>query len=183
MARPPQRDAVSGRAQAVVIETDRLRIRLPREQDAATYFEIHSDPDVMRWLGGPTPSSVEEEAERIVRNRAMHEELGFTMWAVEEKDSGAVVGVAGIFRVENVGPEIEVAYHFRKDRWGRGYATEAARACLDYGFETVGLERIVGLVAPENVASARVLEKCGMTREGTAHHYGMDLVVYALSAP
>lgn len=165
-----------------MIETDRLSIRLPRADDAPAYFEIHSDPEVTRWLGGPKPSSVEEEAERIARNRAMHEELGFTMWAVEEKGSGEVVGLAGLFRVENVGPEIEVAYHFRKDRWGRGYATEAARACLDYGFETVGLQRIVGLVAPENVASARVLEKCGMKQEGSAHHYDMDLVVYALSA-
>ena len=164
----------------MVIETARLSIRLPRAEDAAAYHAMHSDPDVTRWLGGPMPGSVEGEAERIARNRTMHEEIGFTIWAVEEKETGEVVGVAGVVRVENVGPEIEVAYHFRKDRWGRGYATEAARACLDYGFETAGLDRIIGLVAPENVASARVLEKCGMTREGTAHHYDMDLLKYAI---
>lgn len=163
-----------------MIDTPRLLIRLPREDDAPAYFDMHSDPDVTRWLGGPMPRSVEEEAERIARRRAMHEELGFSMWAVEERDTSEVVGVSGLFRVENIGPEVEVAYHFRKDRWGRGYATEAARACLAYGFETIGLQRIVGLVAPENVASARVLEKCGLTREGRAHHYDMDLIKYAI---
>lgn len=162
-----------------MIETPRLSIRLPREDDAPAYFELHADPEVRRWLGGEFPASVEEEAERIARNRAMHSELGMTMWAVEERDTSELVGVAGLFRVENTGPEIEVAYHFRRDRWGRGYATEAARACMDYGFETAGLDRIVGLVAPENVASARVLEKCGMKLEGRAHHYGMDLLKYA----
>ena len=167
----------------MVIETPRLLIRLPRADDAAAYFDIHSDPDVTRWLGGPMASSVEEEAAEIERRRAVHEELGFSTWAVEEKESGEVVGVAGLFRVENTGPEIEVAYHFRKDRWGRGYATEAARACIGYGFDEVGLDRIVGLVAPDNVASARVLEKCGLTRAGTGRYYGMDLLVYAIAAP
>lgn len=165
----------------MVIETERLSIRVARADDAAAYHAMHSDPDVTRWLGGPMPGSVEGEAERIERNRVMHDELGFTMWAVEEKESGEVAGVCGLFRVENVGPEIEVGYHFRKDRWGRGYATEAALACVGYGFDTVGLDRIVGLVAPDNVASARVLEKCGMKLEGRAHHYDMDLLKYAVA--
>jgi RimJ/RimL family protein N-acetyltransferase len=184
MAGPPERDAASDRGQAVVIETPRLLIRLPLDDDATAYHEIHADPDVTRWLGGTRDdNTVDDELERITERRAAHDEVGYTMWTVEEKGTGAVVGLAGLFPVEKVGPEIEVAYHFRKDRWGRGYATEVARACIDYGFDTVKLRRIVGLVAPENEGSRRVLEKCGMRREGTAHHYGLDLVVYATSAP
>ncbi|HEX2196731.1 MAG TPA: GNAT family N-acetyltransferase, partial [Actinomycetota bacterium] len=132
-------------------------------------------------LGGERPKTVADELERIARRRSMHEELGIAMWTVEEKASGEVVGLAGLFPVQGAEHEIEVAYHFRKDRWGKGYATEAARACLDYGLGTVGLERIVGLVHPENVASARVLEKCGMTYEGRGRYYDMDLIRYAIA--
>jgi ribosomal-protein-alanine N-acetyltransferase len=167
----------------LVIETPRLLIRLPLDEDATAYYEIHADPDVTKWLGGLRPNSVEEELARIESRRAMHDEIGHTMWTVEEKDTAAVVGLAGLFPVENVGPDVEVAYHFRKDRWGRGYATEVARACLAYGFETIKLARIVGLVAPANVASRRVLEKCGLRHEGSGHYYDQDLLVFAASAP
>jgi ribosomal-protein-alanine N-acetyltransferase len=166
-----------------VIETPRLLIRLAEDRDAEPFLAIHTDPDVIRWLGGPRPKTVGDELERIARRRTMQEELGFTMWTVEERATNEVVGLAGLFPVEEIGDEIEVAYHFRKDRWGRGYATEAAQACLDYGFEAARLPRVVGLVAPQNTASARVLEKCGMELVGPARHYGMDLLKYALERP
>ncbi|MDQ3982203.1 MAG: GNAT family N-acetyltransferase [Actinomycetota bacterium] len=162
-----------------MIETARLLIRLPKDEDAEPYLAIHSDPEVTRWLSGKA-QSVEDELERITRRRELQRQDGFTMWTVEEKESREVVGLAGLFAVEGKGPDIEVAYHFRKDRWGRGYATEAARACLDYGFDVVRLERIVGLVVPENRASARVLEKCGMRLVGPARHYDTDLLKYEL---
>ncbi|HEV2756030.1 MAG TPA: GNAT family N-acetyltransferase [Actinomycetota bacterium] len=165
-----------------MIETARLLLRLPEARDADAYLAIHSDPDVTRWLDD-LPQSVEEELGRIERRRRLQEEHGFTMWAVEEKETGEMIGAAGLFHVEGKGPDVEVAYHFAKDRWGRGYATEAARACVAFGFENAGLDRIVGLVVPENVASARVLQKCGMTLEGPAHHYGFDLDRYALTSP
>jgi RimJ/RimL family protein N-acetyltransferase len=152
------------------------------DEDAPAYHAIHADPDVTRWLGGTRPNSVEDELERIASRRSMHDELGFTMWTVEEKDSGEIVGLAGLFPVDTVGPDIEVAYHFRKDRWGRGYATEAAQACLDYGFDVAGLTTIVGLVDPGNKASERVLKKCGMTFVGAAHHYDKDLLQYSLDS-
>lgn len=166
-----------------MIETPRLLIRVPEADDAPAYYDIHEDPEVTRWLGGPHPNSVADERERIELRRAMHDELGYTMWTIEEKESGDVVGLGGLFPVEKKGPEIEVAYHFKRDRWGRGYATEMARACLAYGFETAGLETIVGLVAPANTASIRVLEKCGMERVGTGRYYDQDLRVYRAEAP
>jgi ribosomal-protein-alanine N-acetyltransferase len=165
----------------VVIETPRLLIRLPHDDDAPAYCAIHADPDVTRWLGGTKPNSVADECERIASRRAMHDELGYTLWTIEEKESDEVVGLGGIFPVEKKGPEIEVGYHFRKDRWGRGYATETALACLGYGFDVAKLDAIVGLVAPANSASIRVLEKCGMTHVGAGHYYDMDLLVYSSS--
>lgn len=165
----------------MVIETERLSIRVSEDADAPAFLEIHRDPEVMRWLGGAQPKDLDDELERIASRRAMQRDLGFTLWTVEEKESGVIAGLAGLFPVEQQGPDVEVAYHFAKRFWGRGYATEAARACIDYGFEIVGLERIVGLVHPDNEASARVLEKCGMTFEGTGHYYDADLRVYALT--
>lgn len=103
------------------------------------------------------------------------------MWTVEEKATHEIVGLAGLFPGEHVGPDIEVAYHFRKDRWGTGYATETARACIDYGFGIARLHRIVGLMAPELIASAYVLQKCGMTQEGRGRYYDMELLVFATS--
>ncbi|HEX2057431.1 MAG TPA: GNAT family N-acetyltransferase [Actinomycetota bacterium] len=183
MARPAERDPASRGRQALVIQTARLLIRLPLDEDAQPFLDIHTDPDVIRWLGGPRPKTLQDERDRIARGRAMHEELGFTMWTAVEKATGEVVGLAGLFPVEGGDGAIEVAYHFRKDRWGRGYATEAARACLDYGFSTGRLDRVVGLVHPDNHASRRVLEKCGMTYEGRGRYYDMDLLIFALERP
>ena len=187
MARPTQRRAAPRSRQTLVaeppelrLETERLVIRLSVPQDAEAFLAIHRDPDVNRWLGGVRPKSIDEELERIALRVELQRELGFSMWTVEEKDTHEIVGLSGLFPVERKGPDIEVAYHYRKDRWGRGYATEAARACLDYGFSSAGLTRIVGLVVPENVASARVLEKCGMKLEGPARHYDLDLNRYAI---
>lgn len=167
----------------MVIETARLVIRLPQDDDVEASFAIHQDPDVMRWLGRTGAQSVEEERERLGRMREMHDELGFSMWLVEDKDTAEVLGFAGLFPVELKGPDVEVAYHFRKVSWGMGYATEAAKACLDYGFDVAGLKEIVGLVDPENVSSAHVLEKCGMQRAGRAHHYDKDLLKYVSTRP
>lgn len=166
-----------------MIETQRLLIRPGIESDAEPLHVIHSDPDVTRWLGGAMPASVQEERDRIVRLNSLEDQHGFTMWTVEEKDTGAVIGKAGLFPVEMKGPDVEVAYHFAKDRWGRGYATESAQACLDYGFDALGLTEIVGLVVPDNAASARVLQKCGMRPVGPAHHYDMDLLKYRVERP
>jgi len=75
--------------------------------------------------------------------------------------------------------EIEVGYHLARAFWGRGYATEAARACVRFGFEQLNLERIVAVVQPANVASRRVLEKCGLTYTGMGYYYKAECKVYA----
>jgi ribosomal-protein-alanine N-acetyltransferase len=79
-------------------------------------------------------------------------------------------------------PEIELAYGLAKPYWGSGFATEAARACLRYGFAEMKLERIVAVVNPGNVASQRVLEKLGMKYTRDVHHYDADLMYYEISS-
>ena len=94
-------------------------------------------------------------------------------WVQVLRSSERRIGKAG-----NQSPEVEVAYHFAKEWWGRGLATEAATACLDYGFRELGLREIIAICFPEHVASRRVMEKAGMRYVGPARYYELDLVKY-----
>ncbi|GAC1485653.1 MAG: hypothetical protein NVS1B1_00010 [Candidatus Limnocylindrales bacterium] len=107
--------------------------------------------------------------ERRIRDER---ERGFSMFAVEAKGTGTLIGQAGLQPVERVGPEIELAYHLGPAAWNKGYATEAAVACLKVGF-AAGLERIIAISFPENVGSWRVMEKAGMRFDGDAAYYGI----------
>jgi ribosomal-protein-alanine N-acetyltransferase len=111
---------------------------------------------------------------------AQFEELGFAMAAVVERASGRVIGDCGLQPLEG-GPDVELGYRLGSAYRGRGYATEAGRAWLTYGLETLGLERIVAVAWPENVGSWRVMEKCGMRRVGSGEHYGHETVVYEIT--
>jgi ribosomal-protein-alanine N-acetyltransferase len=165
------------------IETPRLLIRpfTAEDGDIAAMHALFSDPEVMKYIGGKPLDSIERTRERILRWIGYQEKFGYTLWAVIEKSSGELIGDCGLFPFENEGPEVEVGYDLRRDRWGRGYATEAARACLDYGFDKRKLERIVAVTYPEHIASRRVLEKCGMTERGMRHCYNHDLVFYEMT--
>lgn len=161
------------------IETPRLTIRPFTLQDAPLLHErVLGDDEVMRFIprgASPTIERTRASIERFIRHEREH---GFGLWAVELKDAGELIGDAGLFLVEGVGPEVEVAYHFGKAWWGQGYATEAARACLDFGFRECGLTEIIAICYPEHVASRRVMEKAGMRFAGPARYYDIDVVKY-----
>ena len=110
-------------------------------------------------------------------------ERGFGLWAVEEKSSATFIGFIGLLYHEEW-PEgehkTEVGWRLDRSLWGRGLATEGARASLHYGFEELGLERIISIAVPENVASLRVMEKLGMTMGGETRFKGYDVVWYAV---
>ena len=100
---------------------------------------------------------------------------------MDEREGSPLVGVAGLAWVEGHGPDVEAAYILRRDRWGRGYATEALRAVLEIGHEQLGMERIVALAYPENDASRRVMEKAGMRPDGTVEAYGRTMTRHVSS--
>ena len=131
---------------------------------------VHSDPEVMRFsLSGPC---TREESDARVRSMIEHQERhGLSKWGVEECASGLLVGDCGVQLLEG-GPDVELGFHLRRSAWGRGYATEAARACLDAAFAGLGLEEVIAIVAPGNAASVRVLEKIGMRPAGTRDALG-----------
>lgn len=155
-------------------ETERLRLRRLEGTDDERLHAIYGDPEAMRYVGRvgrPTAGldGTRRSLAALRRHEAFH---GFSLWAVDERDGDPLVAIAGLAWVEGRGPEVEAAYLVRRDRWGRGYATEALREVLRIGHDELGLERIVALAYPENVASRRVMEKAGMRAEGSVEAYG-----------
>lgn len=168
---------------SALIETPRLLLRPWTLDDVGDAHAIYRDPEVMRFLGGVTHQSI-EETRTVIASRAMahHALHGFSLWAAVEKDSGRVIGSCGLKFLEG-GMDVEVGYHFARAAWGRGYATEGATASVRYGFERLGLRRILGVVNPQNFASQHVLEKAGLTYQGMGYYYNGDVKVYAADRP
>jgi RimJ/RimL family protein N-acetyltransferase len=157
--------------------TERLLLRPMEPGDEEAFHAIWSARPVLDALGEPGPWSRRATRDRLARKIAHQAAHGFGTWAVCEREGGRLVGEGGLQYLEN-GPEIEVGWRMAPAVWGRGYATEAARAWLDAGLRELALDRVVAVVEPDNVASRRVAEKAGMTRAGTGRHYGRAVVVY-----
>ena len=163
--------------------TERLSYRPPKPEDADALHIVWGDPEVMRYLPSDPSPLVSETAERVERHVTRFAETGYGLCAVVEREEGRVVGTCGLFPVEWVGPEVEVAYHLARDVWNRGYATEAAGAWVAAAFDQLELERVVALAYPANKASIRVMEKIGMRFDRDVAKYGERLVQYAIERP
>jgi RimJ/RimL family protein N-acetyltransferase len=131
---------------------------------------VFGDPEVMRFsgAGARTPEGTLERVRGLIEHQDRH---GFSKWGVVERASGRLIGDCGIQLLEG-GPDVELGFHLRTSAWGRGYATEAAGACLDAAFTDLGLERVIAIVAPGNAASVRVLHKIGMRPSGEREALG-----------
>ena len=166
------------------LTTPRLVLRHFERGDVDDLFAMDSDDRVMRYLGsglkGRTRAECEQGIERMVERAA--ERPGYGLLHASLRDGGAFVGGCGLFPVPE-GDDIEIAYRLPHSCWGRGFATEMARAVLAHGLGKLDLARIVGLTWPENVPSQRVLEKIGMRREADAEHYGRTMQVYTATRP
>jgi len=167
------------------LQTERLVIRPYRDDDATALHDVFGSPEVMRWTPSPPSKDVAETAQRLARTMAFtaRQPPGFGLWALELKTPSEFLGQVGLFPVEGKGPEVEVAYELAPRVWGHGYATEAARALVEYGFRELGLGRIVALILPDNARSRNVASKCGMRLEQPGRFYGLDLLVYVREAP
>jgi RimJ/RimL family protein N-acetyltransferase len=164
------------------IETERLVIRTLEPRDRDAWISMFNDPEVSRYTPSDDTVATPELYQSVLERRLSQErELGYAMWAVETKETGAWIGQCGLYRYRAEGkePEIEIAYHYLPEQWNKGYGTEAAVAVLTYGFGAVGLDRVIALVAQENVGSWRIAERAGMRFEGLATYYNMpDLKKY-----
>lgn len=150
----------------VLLETERLILRRLTVDDVDNLWELDSDPAVMRYLNGGTPTPREVIARELLpgflRDYARGDGYGF--WAVVEKDSGRFLGWISLRPSEDGAPgDATLGYRLRRAAWGRGYATEAARALIDTGFADLGARRILATTYQDNLGSRRVMEKVGMT--------------------
>jgi [ribosomal protein S5]-alanine N-acetyltransferase len=145
-----------------VLETQRLVLREFQHEDLDALATILCDRETMRYY--PVSFDHAAVADWIQRNRTRYANDGHGLWAMILKCTCELIGDCGLVRqsVDAV-DEIEIGYHVRRDLWNQGYASEAARACRDYGFANLKVDRLISLIRPENLASRRVAEKNGMT--------------------
>lgn len=163
------------------IETARLRLRPPLEADlddwARTNFD---DADVVRYM----PKRDLTPRARAERARAVYDGLwqkhGYGGWLITEKVSGVLLGHCELEYLEET-DEVELGYALGRPHWGKGLATEAARAAVRFGLQNAGLPRIIAVVVPENVASYGVLEHIGFVYEMQARYYDLDVVYYSIT--
>ena len=161
------------------LETERLHLRMFRADDLTAYTEIFSDLEVMRFLGDGKPISREEAWRHLAIILGTWRLRGYGIWAVEEKESGLLLGRVGFIHPEGW-PGLELAWSLGRPFWGKGYATEAARACLDYGFREAGMEHVISLVHPDNHRSRAVAQRLGEVKEGTTDLRGTEVEVFGI---
>ena len=167
---------------SIVCETSRLILRKFNESDVEPLLGFRGDPQVMRFsITGPeTREAIQTRYLPSCLKRYSRDGLG--QWAVVRKSDGICVGECGICAQEVAGEsEFEISYRMRRDCWGAGLATEAARACCDYGFKQAGLRRLISIIESENAASIRVAEKMGMTLERSASFHGITVLIYSVA--
>lgn len=148
----------------IILETERLIVRELGEEDAQAVLAFNGDPEVMRTTAEPTWTDLAQARLRL-REYPDYREHGYGRWGLVLREEQRLVGFNGLKFLPELG-ETDLGYRLCRDTWGRGLATESSSAIVRYGFEVLGLPRILGLVLPHNHASRRVLEKVGMHRDG-----------------
>jgi RimJ/RimL family protein N-acetyltransferase len=154
-----------------VLETRRLALRQLSSDDLEVVAEMLGDAAVMKYW--PRCYSQKEAAGWIVRQQERYLRDGIGCWLAVDKELGEPVGQAGLLRLPVVGvDEVAIGYIIRRGFWRKGYATDAARGSVNYGFGHLGRDRLITLIRPENEPSLGVARKLGMKLEKTVQHAG-----------
>jgi len=168
-----------------IIETERLNLCAPCNDDLEVLAELWGDAETMRFVGGDGAGWTRERVIKwLDRQIGCHKKHGMSYWTIILRDTGEIIGQGGLEPIKFNGAEIELAYQFGRAYWGMGYATEVARASAMYGIEALGLDRFVAMAYPQNKPSIRVLEKVGFRYIGeTDVYYDTMLNVYEMIRP
>lgn len=149
-----------------IIETERLILRTWKAEDSQAYFQINQDSKVTEFLLNPITMKQVNDFILVMNNHS--DEYGYTLWATELKQTGELMGYIGLNYTDwksHFTPAVEVGWRLGSQYWGKGYATEGAKASMDYGFKKCDLKEIVSFTIAENVRSIRVMEKIGLKRD------------------
>ncbi len=167
----------------IFLETKRLTLRRYEVDDLDRLDQLNSDAEVMRYIGDGSLRTREQTKAGIVRAQRIYEMFpGLGFWIAEGKPKRNFIGVFALIYIPKT-VEVEVGYRLDKSAWGHGFATEGASALVQYGFNTVGLNRIVGLTHAENDPSKRVLMKAGLQQRGMGHYYDKELCYFVAERP
>lgn len=163
----------------IQLETERLLLRMWREDDFESYAGICADPEVMRYLGGKPLNRL--DAWRNMAAMVGHWHLrGYGHWAVEEKASRRFIGRIGFMNPEGW-PGFELGWTLARAAQGKGYATEGARRALECAFTVMGREHVISLINHQNQASIRVAERLGEKLEGRTELFGTEVLIYGIN--
>jgi RimJ/RimL family protein N-acetyltransferase len=149
-----------------MIETDRLLMRRWLASDLDPFTALNSDPEVMRHVGGTLDR--DQTAALIRRIESHFDTYGFGLWAVEHRRDASLIGFVGLHNVDfdaPFAPAVEVAWRLARAAWGHGYATEAARAALEFAFGAERMDEVVSFTVPDNTRSRAVMERIGLVRD------------------
>lgn len=168
----------------ILLETERLLLREVTEADAADLFEMDSDPDVHRYIYNQPLKQIEEQYKMIGMLQQQYRDYGIARWAVVDKQSGECLGWAGLkyFPEPYNGHQdfYELGYRFKQKHWGKGYATEAGKAIVDYGFTHLDTDCLYAMTDVDNTASQHVLGKLGFRFVEVFDEDGRPINWYAL---
>ncbi len=143
-----------------IIETARLRLTVFSEKDAEGFFNMNNNPEVLRYTGD-LPFENIEAAKAFILSYDHYQKYGYGRWTIRRKSDNVYLGFCGL-KYHSDMQEVDLGYRLDRKYWGKGYATEAARVCLDYGFKILKIDRIIGRSEIKNKASIHILEKIGM---------------------
>jgi len=171
---------------AIIIQTERLNLRAWEPDDREAVERISDESRIVRWLAIGEPLTNRKVDQFLANQTSGQEQCGWCRWAVELRNPGfgdpkGVVGFCGFGR--KFAPEVELGWTLLPQVWNRGLATEAARAALDYGFNTIGFPMVISAVLPDNAASRRIADKLGMREDGTIKRDNQSHLRYVIENP
>lgn len=162
------------------IETERLFLRTYKQSDLETVYLLCSDPHVTHFFPDYYSVKKEDVLESLPRRREKWRANGFGQFGVFEKNTGKLIGYCGLQYLDKTS-EVEIYYGYFKQYWKQGFASEAAKAVLRFGFEQIKLEKIVAVTNPENIMSQKVLLRLGMLRGDDRKFYEVDAAYFYLN--
>ena len=163
-----------------IIPTARLILRPLVLEDASALHQIYQGEGVLRYFPSPLPPPL-EKVQKFIQDQARHwDEHGYGNWALVPQDGSQLIGWAGPQFLPETG-ETEIGYLLARPFWGKGYATEAALASLNFIFTNFDFPHIIALVHPDNAASRHVLEKCGLRLLDRQNYFGMEMCRYTIA--
>ena len=163
-----------------IIETERLFLRLFEAGDLDATHKLFNDEDVQKYLS-PKNRRTREQLKFSLKKFAEHwQKRGFGVLCVTKKENGEMIGYCG-FQYFDETENIEIMFAVNKEEWNKGFATEAARSCLKYGFENLKFDKIYAATDPNNVASRSVIEKLRMRYDEISVHYEMNLAIFSIT--